>query len=402
VIQTKEGGYAVAGVTSSFGTGSFNLWLVKADVNGNVQWNATYGGSGPDSAESVLQATDAGYVIAGDTFSYGAGGRDAWLVKLASGDVVPPLTVNDYDGLWHNTDFTLTLNATDDLSGVAETYYVINGGSSESVNVGGQPRITAESANNTLVYWSVDNAGHEESHKVLTGIRLDKTPPAGSFIITNGERYVNSSVVDLVLSATDVTSGVHQVRYSNDGAWDTEAWEAFSQTKLWALFPGDGDKTVYYQVMDGAGLVSVSVSHSIFLDTTFPVASLISPANAERYSSSTLGFNASAIDFESGISKVELYVDDQVRGNMVPTSEGSYVLTVSALSNGDYTWFVKAYNGAGSAIESQRRAFTIQTGEGTQGNGPDYGLLFYVAVALAVVLVATLVYYIFGRRKRRS
>jgi hypothetical protein len=69
------------------------------------------------------------------------------------------------------------LSATDDLSGVKDTFYRINGGVIENVSSAGQPTITSEGGNNTLEYWSVDNAGNEESHNFLTEIKLDKTTP---------------------------------------------------------------------------------------------------------------------------------------------------------------------------------------------------------------------------------
>jgi hypothetical protein len=400
VIQSKEGGYAIAGVTNSFGVGSFDSWLVKTDVNGNVQWNATYGGSEDDYAESVRQTSDAGYVVAGYTFSFGAGGSDAWLVRLASADTVPPLTINDYDGLWHDTDFTITLTATDDLSGVSETYYKLDNGVTKNVSINGQPRITVESANNTLVYWSIDRVGHQESPTMLTEIKLDKTSPVGSIAVNNGRPYTNSTLSSLTLSATDATSGVYKARCSNDGVWDTEVWELFASTKPWTLLSGDGNKTVYYQVMDNAGLVSSTASYSIVLDTSPPVASLINPASTESFSTSTLSFNASAIDFESGISKVELYVDDKFKGNMTLTSRGTYVLTISAVNDGGHGWYVRAYNGAGSAVTPSTRTFTVQTGEGPQERGPDNMMLLYVVIALAAILTLASAYYIFRRRKR--
>jgi predicted secreted protein len=80
VIQTSDGGYALAGYTNSFGAGSYDFWLVKTDSYGNMLWNRTYGGSGDDEAECVIQTAD-GYTIAGCTNSSGAGGLDFWLVK---------------------------------------------------------------------------------------------------------------------------------------------------------------------------------------------------------------------------------------------------------------------------------------------------------------------------------
>lgn len=81
VIQTKDGGYAAAGTTNFNDTNAF--WLVKTDGNGNVMWSQTYG-SGDNQASSVVQTVDGGYVLAGNTFTYGAGASDAWLVKTDS------------------------------------------------------------------------------------------------------------------------------------------------------------------------------------------------------------------------------------------------------------------------------------------------------------------------------
>ena len=54
---------------------------MKTDANGNQQWDKTFGGSGDDSAYSLIQTSDGGFAIAGWTYSKGAGDRDLWLVK---------------------------------------------------------------------------------------------------------------------------------------------------------------------------------------------------------------------------------------------------------------------------------------------------------------------------------
>ena len=85
VVQTVDGGYAIVGHTYSFGVGNGDFWLVKTDANGNAQWSKTYGGVNYDHAHSVIQTDDGGYAIAGYTYSYGYGvpaSPDLWLVKI--------------------------------------------------------------------------------------------------------------------------------------------------------------------------------------------------------------------------------------------------------------------------------------------------------------------------------
>ena len=67
VVQTVDGGYALAGWTWSFGAVSDDVWLVKTDASGNHMWNRTYGGTSYDGAYSVVQTVDGGYALAGMT-----------------------------------------------------------------------------------------------------------------------------------------------------------------------------------------------------------------------------------------------------------------------------------------------------------------------------------------------
>lgn len=89
VRQTPDGGYIVAGYTWSFGAGGSDAWVLKLDAGGNVLWQKTYGGAGNEVAMSVVPSGGGGYVVAGQTNSFGAGDSDAWVLKLdATGTVV--------------------------------------------------------------------------------------------------------------------------------------------------------------------------------------------------------------------------------------------------------------------------------------------------------------------------
>jgi hypothetical protein len=81
VTQTNDGGYAMIGRTNSSGAGAFDFWLVKSNSTGDMQWSKTYGGTGNDYGYSLLQAIDGGYTLVGYSNSFGAGGNDVWLIK---------------------------------------------------------------------------------------------------------------------------------------------------------------------------------------------------------------------------------------------------------------------------------------------------------------------------------
>lgn len=81
IFQTEDGAFVIAGYTDSSGMGSHDAWLLKIDAHGMLLWNQTFGGSGDDRINAVLQTMDEGFALAGITDSSGAGGQDAWLLK---------------------------------------------------------------------------------------------------------------------------------------------------------------------------------------------------------------------------------------------------------------------------------------------------------------------------------
>lgn len=85
VRQTSDGGFIIAGSTTSSGAGGRDVYLIKTDTSGTLEWTGTFGEAGDDYAQSVRQTSDGGYIIAGSTDSnregLSHGGYDVYLIK---------------------------------------------------------------------------------------------------------------------------------------------------------------------------------------------------------------------------------------------------------------------------------------------------------------------------------
>ncbi len=88
IQQTSDKGYIVAGQTTRFGDGHQDLdqdmWILKLDSVGSVTWQKWYGGGEDDIAHSITQTMDGGYIVVGETKSFGDGHQDIWILKLDS------------------------------------------------------------------------------------------------------------------------------------------------------------------------------------------------------------------------------------------------------------------------------------------------------------------------------
>jgi hypothetical protein len=82
-ITTSDAGFLMAGSTSSFGAGIDDFWILKLDSAGNIQWQKTYGSSQSDSAYSAAETPDGGYIVAGISGFLG-GSAHFWILKLDS------------------------------------------------------------------------------------------------------------------------------------------------------------------------------------------------------------------------------------------------------------------------------------------------------------------------------
>ncbi len=253
------GNWFSPGTASIFWDGTTSIGTSPIDATG--QFNTTAQVPAAETGQHTL------------TISDGAANFSINLTRL-------PTVANNYTAGWQTTD--TTINLTPD-STVNETFYKINSGPIYNVTANGQPVITTEGNNNTLEYWSTwniygTNSIMELPHVTLTGIQLQKTAPEGSIQISNGETSTFDNSVILTVTANDSISGINQIRFSNDGIWDQVPWQQYTTTVSWQLTIGEGLKTVYFQVIDNAGLTS-NFNASILLNSQpLLVSQTISPS----------------------------------------------------------------------------------------------------------------------------
>ena len=85
IQQTSDGGYVVAGETTSYGAGDKDIFVMKIDVNGVEQWTKTYGSTFADDGFSITikQTSDLGFIVSGSTNCFGAGSfDDSYIIKI--------------------------------------------------------------------------------------------------------------------------------------------------------------------------------------------------------------------------------------------------------------------------------------------------------------------------------
>ncbi|MBD3183886.1 hypothetical protein GF312_16500 [Candidatus Poribacteria bacterium] len=115
-----------------------------------------------------------------------------------------PVTNHNYDGGWYKKNFTITLTSNDsEGGGVAKIFYKINDGREQNVTEDGQPEIT-EQGKSILEYWSIDVAGNEEKHKILSDIKLDRLAP----FVEEWKAENKDNIIKIQVKIVDTESGI--------------------------------------------------------------------------------------------------------------------------------------------------------------------------------------------------
>lgn len=124
---TNDGGYIIVGRTNSFGSGDGDIYCIKLDSFGEVIWNQTYGGVNNEDGQQIKQTSDNGFIVIGHTQSFGAGNADIYLIKTDNSGVIE--WTKTYGGL--NYDYGNSVQQTIDggyiISGHTNSFGYDNG-----------------------------------------------------------------------------------------------------------------------------------------------------------------------------------------------------------------------------------------------------------------------------------
>ena len=183
VQQTSDGGYIIVGETSSYGAGDFDVYLIKTDSEGNRMWEKTFGGTKGDHGYSVQQTSDGGYIIVGETSSYGVGYTNVYLIKTnPEGNLVWQKTFGSFDGTGYNSGYS--------VEQISDGSYVIVGSNGSDVYL-----IKVDSQGNLV--WEKTFGGTKGDH----GRSVQQTSDGGYIIV--GETSSYGASVDVYLIKTD-------------------------------------------------------------------------------------------------------------------------------------------------------------------------------------------------------
>lgn len=284
-------GVAVSG-SSIFVTDSGNSRIQRLTTTGTFETKfGTFGGGAGELSWPSRAAVDSlGRVLVAE--------RDNHRLQMFAYDVTAPATALSgfVNNMTYSTPVTMTLSPTDTGSGVAVTYYTINGSTPATV-YNGPVSISAEGLS-TIVYWSVDRVGNTEGSK-LARVTIDRTPPSGGLMVAGGAEYVATTTVQAVSTFSDAVD----MRFNTDGSWPP-SYRAFEGLVSLTL-PGEGVHVVRAEYRDFAGNVA-SRQDTVTVDLTSPTsAAVVSPAD---WTNAPATVSISATDTASGLQLIRYRV----------------------------------------------------------------------------------------------
>jgi hypothetical protein len=277
--------------------------------------------------------------------------------------------------VWYQSPAQVFINATDNASGTANTYYTLDGGPTKTyagtfnISTGGVHIVN---------YWSVDLAGNTEAQKSLT-VRVDSDAPTTQ--ITTGGIGANGwyrGPVQVGLTATDPEVGVNVTMYRVDGGPTMVYGAPFTVS-------GEGQHTVLYWSNDKLNHTETQNSTTIRIDSTLPTVqnSFSGPLGGSGYYIGPVQFTMTGTDNLSGLANIYYRVD----GGATLVYSSPFTIGVDGNHSVDY-WSVDVagnVSGVGTALVKVdvSAPLTQASGSGTAGTNGWYRSSVQVSLAAA-------------------
>ena len=189
ILQTSDGGYIISGTTKSYGHGGSDIWLIKTDPTGFMEWDAYFGGSNTDQGGAIQQMTDGGYIIIGNTEFSGDGDHDIYLIR----------TNSHGDSLWTKSFGGAGLELGADVQILEDDGFILLG-STESFGNGGSDIWLIKTDSEGETTWTKTFGDNSSDY----GKSILKTPDDGYIIrgITESFGFGNTALVLIKIDST--------------------------------------------------------------------------------------------------------------------------------------------------------------------------------------------------------
>jgi hypothetical protein len=325
VQQTFDGGYIITGRTASFGAGFYDVYLIRTDSLGDTLWTKTYGRAAWDEGSSVQQTSDGGFIVTGLADEVWAG---SWL-----GEVYLIKTDSLGDSLWTKTFGDSYYNRGYSVQETSDTGFIITGVYGRAPQFSSVYLINTDSQGDTLWTRTYDGG--------IAGYSVKETSDGGYII--SGLTWTNVGGYDVYLIKTDSLGDSLWTRtygcMNRDYGWSVqETSDGGFIIGGYTYSIGAGSTDVYLIKTDGNGLVVRDIGtvildapgDTVFTDSTYPVA-----ATVQNFGKSYLTFDVIAtIDGYSDTAQVScLHPDSSTQVNFsnwqVPSNDSTiYTMTV--------------------------------------------------------------------------
>ncbi len=267
--------------------------------------------------------------------------------------------------LLNYSTIAFSFTATDALSSTTSCALFRDGsqiGSNASVQRNTTTVISASTADGAHTWYvSCNDSAGNTGKSATSNFTVDTTAPAVTLNSPPSGALLNYSTIAFSFTATDALSSTTSCALFRDGSQiGSNASVQRNTTTIISASTPDGAHTWYVSCNDSAGNTGTSATRNLTVDTTAPIVSLNSPANASAFNTSTVAFNFTAIDNLAPLMSCSIFLDGvSSQTNASTANNTATILTLSNMANGNHAWYVQCKDNANNSGASATRSFTV-------------------------------------------